>query len=119
MIWIEGCGKYVVCEPVIKEAVINKVALLLLPAACHCQTEICLKREGLDVDSIHLNKELYYRIELTSFKIFMGIILALAIAFPSAEHRYHLRHIHDNMKRQWSGRAFKDHLWRCATSTTV
>ncbi|GJU37212.1 hypothetical protein Tco_1185566 [Tanacetum coccineum] len=30
-----------------------------------------------------------------------------------------MRHIYENMKLQRNGRAFKDHLWRCATSTTV
>ncbi|GKB45199.1 synaptobrevin, longin-like domain protein [Tanacetum coccineum] len=49
---IEGRGKSVICEPVIKEAVVNKVALLLLPAACHCQTEICPRKRRLSVSHI-------------------------------------------------------------------
>nr|XP_043618355.1 uncharacterized protein LOC122590086 [Erigeron canadensis] len=48
-----------------------------------------------------------------------GIIPALAKMFPSAEHRYCLKHIHENMKQKWRGQAFKNHLWRCATATIV
>nr|GEW43256.1 hypothetical protein [Tanacetum cinerariifolium] len=48
-----------------------------------------------------------------------GLIPALAETFPSAEHRYCLKHIYDNMKLQWRGKQFKDLLWRCATATTV
>ncbi|GJR40329.1 hypothetical protein Tco_1216013 [Tanacetum coccineum] len=48
-----------------------------------------------------------------------GLIPALAETFPSAEHRYYLKHIYDNMKLQWRGQQFKDLLWRCATATTV
>ncbi|GJT11829.1 hypothetical protein Tco_0858871 [Tanacetum coccineum] len=49
----------------------------------------------------------------------IGVIPALKLVFPSAEHKLYLRHIHENMKLQWNGRAFKDHLWICATTTTV
>ncbi|PWA75659.1 hypothetical protein CTI12_AA115750 [Artemisia annua] len=35
------------------------------------------------------------------------------------KHRYCLRSIHDKMKVNWPGRDFKDHLWRCATASTV
>lgn len=38
---------------------------------------------------------------------------------PAAEHRYCVRHIHQNMKLKWRGKGFKDILWGCATSTTV
>ena len=48
-----------------------------------------------------------------------GIIPALATVFPSAEHRYCLRHIHENMKLQWNSAEYKSHLWRCAAATTV
>ncbi|GJV74236.1 hypothetical protein Tco_1494231 [Tanacetum coccineum] len=51
--------------------------------------------------------------------LFQGIILALAAVFSMAKQRYCLRHIHENVKLQWNGRAFKDHLWRCPTTTTV
>lgn len=48
-----------------------------------------------------------------------GIIQALATVFPSAEHKYCLRHIHKNMKKQWNGNAYKNLLWKCASATTV
>ncbi|XP_076886006.1 uncharacterized protein LOC143535709 [Bidens hawaiensis] len=48
-----------------------------------------------------------------------GLIPALAQVFPAAEHRFCLRHIHQNMKLKWRGKAFKDCLWACATATTV
>nr|KAJ0214646.1 hypothetical protein LSAT_V11C400163450 [Lactuca sativa] len=35
------------------------------------------------------------------------------------KHRWCLRHIHENMKLQWRGEEFRDHLWRCATNTTI
>nr|XP_043617813.1 uncharacterized protein LOC122589574 isoform X2 [Erigeron canadensis] len=49
----------------------------------------------------------------------MGLIQAIAKVFPFAEHRYCLKHIHENMKLHWRGRAYQDILWRCATATTV
>ncbi|GJW25678.1 mutator type transposase [Tanacetum coccineum] len=48
-----------------------------------------------------------------------GIIPAIAESFPSAEHRFCLKHIYDNMKLSWRGQLYKEMLWRCATSTTV
>lgn len=39
--------------------------------------------------------------------------------FPSAEHRFCVRHIHENMNKKWKGERYKDCLWRCATATTV
>ncbi|KAI3794251.1 hypothetical protein L1987_36880 [Smallanthus sonchifolius] len=48
-----------------------------------------------------------------------GIIPALAKTYPSAEHRYCLRHIHENMKQSWKGNLYKDFLWRAATATTI
>nr|XP_043639243.1 uncharacterized protein LOC122610313 [Erigeron canadensis] len=47
-----------------------------------------------------------------------GLIQAINNVFPTAEHRYCLKRIHENMKLHWRGRAYKDHLWRCATATT-
>ncbi|XP_071739245.1 uncharacterized protein [Rutidosis leptorrhynchoides] len=40
-----------------------------------------------------------------------GLISAVAKVFPVAEHRFCLRHIHENMKKNWRG--------ACATATTV
>nr|GFA17317.1 transposase, mutator type [Tanacetum cinerariifolium] len=48
-----------------------------------------------------------------------GIIPAIAESFPSAEHRFCLKHIYDNMKLSWRGQLYKEMLWRCATSTSV
>nr|KAJ0227985.1 hypothetical protein LSAT_V11C100023200 [Lactuca sativa] len=48
-----------------------------------------------------------------------GLIPAIAQLFPCAEHRYCLRHIHQNMRVKWKLKEYKDHLWRCATATTV
>ncbi|GJW97579.1 hypothetical protein Tco_0179387 [Tanacetum coccineum] len=48
-----------------------------------------------------------------------GLAIAMANVFPCAEHRSCLRHIHENMKKQWNGQAYKELLWRCASVTTV
>ncbi|KAD3337143.1 hypothetical protein E3N88_32663 [Mikania micrantha] len=48
-----------------------------------------------------------------------GIIPTIAYEFPSAQHRYCVRHILQNMKLQWRGKAYKDMLWGIATATTV
>ncbi|GKA20131.1 V-type proton ATPase subunit E-like protein [Tanacetum coccineum] len=48
-----------------------------------------------------------------------GIVQALAIVFLSVEHRYCLRHIHENTKKQCNGLAYKQMLWKCATTTTI
>ncbi|XP_022024998.1 uncharacterized protein LOC110925352 [Helianthus annuus] len=48
-----------------------------------------------------------------------GIIPAIMKVFPLAEHRFCLRHIYENMRLQFKGRAFKDLLWKCVTATTV
>ncbi|XP_022039778.1 uncharacterized protein LOC110942333 [Helianthus annuus] len=47
-----------------------------------------------------------------------GLIPALAKIFPLAEHRFCLRHIHENMKPRWSGNLFKEMLWDAACATT-
>ncbi|CAI9284036.1 unnamed protein product [Lactuca saligna] len=39
--------------------------------------------------------------------------------FPCAEHRICLGHIHDNMRKTWRTNEYKEHLWNCATTTTV
>ncbi|XP_071738859.1 uncharacterized protein [Rutidosis leptorrhynchoides] len=48
-----------------------------------------------------------------------GLIAAVGKVFPVAEHRFCLRHIQQNMKKYWSGVAYKNHLWACASATTV
>ncbi|KAK9070482.1 hypothetical protein SSX86_010884 [Deinandra increscens subsp. villosa] len=47
-----------------------------------------------------------------------GILPAIAKLFPCAEHRYCLRHIHENMKGSFKGKMYKDFLWKLATTTT-
>ncbi|GJU72051.1 mutator type transposase [Tanacetum coccineum] len=48
-----------------------------------------------------------------------GIIPAIAELFLAAEHRFCLRHIHENMKQKWAGTAYKELLWNCATTLTI
>ncbi|CAI9279652.1 unnamed protein product [Lactuca saligna] len=39
--------------------------------------------------------------------------------FPNAEHRYFTRHIHDNMRKKCMQSEYRDHLWICASTTTI
>ncbi|XP_035830202.1 uncharacterized protein LOC110875400 [Helianthus annuus] len=48
-----------------------------------------------------------------------GVIPAMKRVFPNAEHRYCLRHIHENIKKQWCGDVFKNLLWKAASVTTL
>ncbi|GJZ83674.1 mutator type transposase [Tanacetum coccineum] len=48
-----------------------------------------------------------------------GLLLAIAYVFPSVEHRYHVRHIHENMKSQYKGGVYKEMLWNVAKATYV
>lgn len=48
-----------------------------------------------------------------------GLVPALAKVFPSAEHRFCVRHILDNMKLYWKGKPLKEHLWKCARAETI
>ncbi|GKB72459.1 mutator type transposase, partial [Tanacetum coccineum] len=48
-----------------------------------------------------------------------GLIPALAQVFPCAEHRFCLRHIHENMKVQFRGDLYKELLWNCACATSM
>ncbi|XP_052627473.1 uncharacterized protein LOC128134097 [Lactuca sativa] len=48
-----------------------------------------------------------------------GLQIAVDQLFPNAEHRYCIRHIHDNMRKKWGQTEYKDHLWRCASATTI
>ncbi|XP_023739755.2 uncharacterized protein LOC111887845 [Lactuca sativa] len=49
----------------------------------------------------------------------VGLLPTIATLFPCAEHLYSLRHIHDNMKKNWRGKEFKDLLWECAMTSNV
>ncbi|GKE24379.1 hypothetical protein Tco_1435891 [Tanacetum coccineum] len=48
-----------------------------------------------------------------------GLLPTIAKLFPSAEHRFCVRHINRNMNLTWKGGDYKEMLWRCATSTTI
>ncbi|XP_052625748.1 uncharacterized protein LOC111897900 [Lactuca sativa] len=48
-----------------------------------------------------------------------GLHTAVEQIFPNAEHRYCIRHIHDNMRKRWRQTEYRDHLWRCASATTI
>ncbi|KAL4582907.1 hypothetical protein LXL04_007468 [Taraxacum kok-saghyz] len=48
-----------------------------------------------------------------------GLLPAVAQMFPNAEHRFCIRHIHENMKREWRSKEHKELLWKCAKATTV
>ncbi|KAL4585616.1 hypothetical protein LXL04_010239 [Taraxacum kok-saghyz] len=48
-----------------------------------------------------------------------GILQAVSQVFPQAEHRFCLRHIHENMRKFWKTTEYKDHLWKCSAATTV
>ncbi|GJS14016.1 crooked neck-like protein 1 [Tanacetum coccineum] len=45
--------------------------------------------------------------------------ITIKTVYPSAEHIYCLRHIHENIKLGWRGQAYKDLLWRVASATNV
>ncbi|GKB89120.1 hypothetical protein Tco_0961392, partial [Tanacetum coccineum] len=47
-----------------------------------------------------------------------GLLPALKDLFPAAEHRYCVKHIHDNMNLIFKGGHYKELLWKCATATT-
>ncbi|GJW21946.1 hypothetical protein Tco_0032568 [Tanacetum coccineum] len=47
-----------------------------------------------------------------------GLIQAIASVFLSAEHRYCVRHIHENMKSQFKGGVYKEMLWNAAKATS-
>ncbi|GKD71229.1 hypothetical protein Tco_1325319, partial [Tanacetum coccineum] len=47
------------------------------------------------------------------------ITIAMTNVSPCTEHKYCLRPIHENMKKQWNGQAYKELLWRCVAATTI
>nr|KAJ0192876.1 hypothetical protein LSAT_V11C800410730 [Lactuca sativa] len=48
-----------------------------------------------------------------------GLLQAIGTLYPCVEHRFCLRHIHENMKKTWRGKVFQDMLWNCASTTTI
>ncbi|GJW09107.1 mutator type transposase [Tanacetum coccineum] len=47
-----------------------------------------------------------------------GLIQAIASVFPSAEHSYRVKHIHENMMSQFKGGVYKEMLWNAAKATS-
>ncbi|KAI3514960.1 hypothetical protein L1887_13708 [Cichorium endivia] len=47
-----------------------------------------------------------------------GLLPAVSKVFPVAEHRFCIRHIHENMKLHFKSPPLKEQLWICATTTT-
>ncbi|GJV85982.1 hypothetical protein Tco_1525880 [Tanacetum coccineum] len=47
-----------------------------------------------------------------------GLTQAISSVFPSAEHMYCVRHIHENMKSQFKGGVYKEMLWNAAKATS-
>ncbi|GJS04788.1 hypothetical protein Tco_0321296 [Tanacetum coccineum] len=47
-----------------------------------------------------------------------GLIQAISSVFPSAEHRYCVKHIHENMMSQFEGGVYKEMLWNAAKATS-
>ncbi|GJX48348.1 mutator type transposase [Tanacetum coccineum] len=48
-----------------------------------------------------------------------GLIQAIASVFPSAEHKFCVKHIHENMKSRFKGVVYKDMLWNVTRATTI
>ena len=46
------------------------------------------------------------------------MLLAIANLFPAAEHRYCVRHIHENLNLTWRGSEYKEMLRKCAKALT-
>nr|KAJ0200557.1 hypothetical protein LSAT_V11C600303890 [Lactuca sativa] len=54
-----------------------------------------------------------------TFRRIYGIIPAVAKVFPNAKHRFCLRHIQENLKKQWKGKELSDLVWECGRATTL
>lgn len=48
-----------------------------------------------------------------------GLVQAISTIFPSAEHRFCLRHIHENLKTTFKTNDLRELLWNAATRCTV
>ncbi|XP_022032469.1 uncharacterized protein LOC110933562 [Helianthus annuus] len=48
-----------------------------------------------------------------------GLLPALSEVFPGSEHRFCLRHIHQNLKKYWPGDVYKNLLWGVACKTSM
>lgn len=47
-----------------------------------------------------------------------GLINAVEVVFPDAEHRFCVRHLHQNFAKNWKGDILKNKLWQIARATT-
>ncbi|GKC65770.1 hypothetical protein Tco_1098368 [Tanacetum coccineum] len=73
---------------------------------------------GLTINMKMIGWGLYER-EFSRSNDTSGLLPALQDLFPAAEHRYCVRHIHDNMNLIYKGGNYEELLWKCATATTV
>ncbi|XP_022029064.1 uncharacterized protein LOC110930138 [Helianthus annuus] len=48
-----------------------------------------------------------------------GLIPVMLAVFPNGEHRFCLRHIHENMKSKWRGDLYKNLLWSAGRKTYI
>ena len=51
--------------------------------------------------------------------VYQGLIPAMKTLFPTVEHRYCVKHIHNNFKVNHKGLGLKDALRRCVVATIV
>ncbi|CAI9293766.1 unnamed protein product [Lactuca saligna] len=74
------------------------------------------RNEALNQDDLGLGTNSNFTFMIARQK---GVLPAIAKLFPCVEHRYCLRHIHENMKANWRAKQFKDLLWDCAKASIV
>ncbi|XP_021992748.1 uncharacterized protein LOC110889512 [Helianthus annuus] len=48
-----------------------------------------------------------------------GLIPTMLTVYPNGEHRFCLRHIHENMKSKWCGDVYKNLLWSVGRKTSI
>ncbi|KAI3700483.1 hypothetical protein L2E82_45113 [Cichorium intybus] len=72
----------------------------------------------VDMDDFDISIETDEHVLVNSF-LQKGLLPAISQKFPCAEHRFCLKHIYENMRKYWKTREYKDHLWKCATATTI
>ncbi|XP_071727883.1 uncharacterized protein [Rutidosis leptorrhynchoides] len=56
---------------------------------------------------------------MPNFTFIMGTFKCHGKDNPMYRNKFCLRHLHENMKSKWRGLAYKQHLLKCATATTV
>ncbi|XP_071687127.1 uncharacterized protein [Rutidosis leptorrhynchoides] len=101
---------------------IYPVAYAIVEQECGSSWTWVLKCLGQDINlSTNSNYTFISDRQKFNFDYFMllGFNTSCYKCVSLAEHRHCLRHIHGNMKGQFRGVAYKNHLWRCASVTTV